>query len=84
MTTSEQVRILSKITTKNEAGRHFMEIYSTEALEALEALEANGLLTINRPIHDATGISYSQEYWSVEVTDDGVALVEANPEDWDA
>jgi hypothetical protein len=81
MTTAEQVRILSKITTKNEAGRHFMEIYSTEEIEALEA---DGLLTINRPIHDATGISYSQEYWSVEVTDDGVALVEANPEDWDA
>lgn len=81
MTTSEQIRILSKITTKNEAGQHFMEIYSTEALEALEA---DGLLTINRPIHGATGISYSQEYWSVEVTDDGVALVEANPEDWES
>ncbi len=79
MNTAEQVRILSKITTNND-GRHFMEIYSTEAIESLEA---DGLLTINRPIHK-TGISYSQEYWSVEVTDDGVALVEANPEDWDA
>ena len=58
-----------------------MEIYSTSDLEELEAAY---LIAIHRPIHDATGISYSQEYWSVEVTNDGVALVEANPEDWDA
>jgi hypothetical protein len=79
--TSEQVKILSKITTNNEAGRHFMEIYSGGDLDELEAA---GLLIIHRPIHVGTGINYSQEYWSVEVTDDGIAIVEANPEDWDA
>jgi hypothetical protein len=81
MNTSDQVRILSRITTKNEAGRHFTEIYSGGDLSDLEAA---GLLIIHRPIHSSTGIEYSQEYWSVEVTDDGIAIVEANPEDWDA
>ncbi len=79
MNTSEQVRILSKITTRDEAGRHFMEIYSPANLESLEA---EGLLSIDRPMHEATGLSYSQEHCTVEVTADGVALVEANPEDW--
>lgn len=81
MTTSEQVRILSKLCTRNEAGRHFTEVYDGADLAALEE---DGLIIISRPIHEATGIFCSQEYWSVEVTDDGVALVEANPEDWDA
>ncbi len=81
MTTSEQVRILSKLCTRNEAGRHFTEVYGDSDLAALEE---DGLIIIHRPIHEATGISYSQEYWSVEVTDGGIALVEANPEDWDA
>jgi hypothetical protein len=80
MNISKQVRILSKITTRDESGRHFLEIYNTADLQELEAA---GLLTIHRPIHGATGISYSEEYWSVEVTDDGIALVEAYPEDWD-
>ena len=59
MNTSEQVSILSKITTRNDAGRHFMEIYS---LSDLESLEAEGLLSIDRPMHEATGLSYSQEH----------------------
>lgn len=81
MNTSEQVRILANITTKDEAGRHFAEIYSATDIAELES---DGLIIINRPTHEATGISYGQEYWSVEVTADGSALVEANPEDWDA
>lgn len=78
MNTSEQARILSKIATRNEAGRHFMEIYDTEALASLEA---DGLIEIYRQIHGATGIACSQEYWSVQLTDVGFDLVEANPED---
>jgi hypothetical protein len=77
MTTEQQVSILAVITTQDEAGRHFTARYDHDALIELE--EA-GLLAIRRPVHEATGISYSQEYWSVEVTQAGADLVEANPE----
>ena len=44
------------------------------------SLEAAGLITVSRPIHEATGIPYGEEHYSVEVTAEGVELVEANPE----
>lgn len=78
MNTSEKVKILSMLATRNEAGKHFSEIY---AAADLAALENDGLITIHRPVHEATGITYSPEYSSVEVTSEGVELVEANPED---
>lgn len=80
MTTEQQVRILSIITTRNEAGRHFTSIHS---YADLLALESEGLITIDRPVHEATGIPYDQQYWSVEATPDGVATVESYPEYWD-
>lgn len=80
MTTSDQVRILSKLCTRNEAGRHFTEAFE---ISALDALEDAGLILINRPTHEATGISYGMGFWSVDVTDEGISLVENNPEDWD-
>ena len=73
MKTSEKIRILAKITTRDESGRHFTQIYSPEALAELESA---GLLAIHRPIHD-TGIAYSQDYWSVELTDAGIELGES-------
>jgi predicted dehydrogenase len=76
MTTEQQVSILAVITTSDEAGKHFAEVYDHADLTELEA---DGLLTISRSVH-ATGIAYSQEYWSVQVTEDGIELVEANPE----
>ena len=79
MNTQEQVQILAAITTRDEAGRHFSEVY---AWPDLEELEAAGLLAITRPVHEATVLPYSQEHYSVEVTDEGQALVECWPEYW--
>lgn len=79
MTTEEQVRILAVITTRDEAGRHFTEVYYGEDLAELEA---DGLLRISRPVHEATGIKYGEEHYTCEVTEEGHALVEAYPEYW--
>lgn len=78
MNTEEKVRILAAITTTDGAGRHFTEKYFWPEVEALEKM---GLLKITRPVH-ATGIPYSQEHYSVEVTADGQELVDAWPEYW--
>lgn len=77
MTTEQQVSILAIITTQDEAGQHFTARHDHDELTELEDA---GLLEISRPVHEATGIPYSQEHWSVEVTQAGVDLVEANPE----
>lgn len=77
MTTEQQVEILAVITTTNEAGRHFAEVYD---YGDLMELEDEGLLEITRPVHGQTGIWRAQEHWSVEVTEAGIDLVEANPE----
>lgn len=71
----DAIRELCTLTTRNEAGRHF-----TEWASHYGELEAAGLIAIGRPVHSATGISYGQEHWSVEVTQDGIDLVDANPE----
>lgn len=80
MTTQDKVFALSQLTTRDHAGRHFYERY---APDVLDCLESDGLITISRPVHDATGLSYSQEHHTVEVTEDGIQLVEDNPEYWD-
>jgi hypothetical protein len=77
MTTEQKVNILAVITTTNEAGKHFTEVYDGDDIAELEE---EGLIEINRPVHSSTGISYSQEHWTVAVTQDGIDLVEANPE----
>lgn len=71
----EMIRELCIACTRNEAGKHFTEwmIYADE-------LEQLGLIEINRPKHEATGIDYDSQYWSLEVTEEGVATVEASPE----
>ncbi|MHB8180081.1 MAG: hypothetical protein ACYDDR_04560 [Acidithiobacillus ferrivorans] len=74
MNIEQQEQILSQITTRDESGKHFTEIYNAGDLAELEA---DGLITIDRPEHEATGIPYAQEYWSVEVTDAGIEIVEA-------
>lgn len=79
MTTQEQVEILAVLTTRNEAGKHFMEVFDPDRLRKLEE---EGLIAIHRPTHEATGLPYSAEYWSVEVTPDGQDLVDAWPEYW--
>lgn len=74
--TDERLRILGTITTRDEAGRHFTERFDSIDFEALEAA---GYLDIRRPIHQPTGIAYTQDHWTVEVTPAGQELVdEAN------
>jgi len=79
MTNEQSVGLLAKITTRDEAGKHFMQLYPYDALQELEKA---GLIKITRPVHEATGIRYSEEYWSVEVTEEGQSLVDAYPECW--
>lgn len=75
LSTEEKVQILSTLTTKDDAGQHFTERYDGYDLDALEA---EGLIEVIRPVHKATGLSYSDEYWTVEVTETGVELVQVN------
>jgi hypothetical protein len=70
-----QISELCILTTRDEAGRHF-----AEWSEHFEALEEMGLIDINRPVHEATGIDYDQQYWTLEITEEGIAIMEANPE----
>jgi hypothetical protein len=77
MTTEQKVQILAVITTNDEAGAHFTAVYVEDNLIALEE---EGLIEISRPVHEATGVDYSQEHWTVAVTQDGADLVEAHPE----
>ena len=72
--TDDQIRELCTICTRDDAGRHFTEWADWRPLEEL------GLISISRPVHDATGIPYDQQYWSVQITDEGQALVDNNPE----
>lgn len=72
--TDEMIQELCEMTTRDEAGRHF-----TTWSEHYVQLEEMGLISIHRPVHE-TGIPYSLEYWSVEVTPKGLEVVEQNPE----
>lgn len=72
--TGDMIRELGIITTRDESGRHF-----TEWSDHFDILGALGFVAIDRPIHAKTGIPYSQEYWSVEVTAAGREVVENNP-----
>jgi hypothetical protein len=49
-------------------------------MKFVDELEDLGLIAIDRPKHEATGIDYDSQYWSLEVTEEGIATVEANPE----
>jgi hypothetical protein len=55
---------LGQLSTRDDAGRHFTETHNAAWLARLEQI---GLITIDRPVHAATGIAYDQQYWSVEV-----------------
>jgi hypothetical protein len=73
--TDDQIRELCVLTTRDEAGRHF-----TEWSSHWKALESAGCIKVTRPVHTGTGIDYSQEYWTLEVTPEGQDVVDANPE----
>ncbi len=79
--TDSDKRDLGRLCTRDSVGRHFTESY---ALNWLDRMEAAGFITIHRPVHDQTGIPYSAEYWSTEVSpevvewfDDYGELIEA-------
>ena len=73
--TDEMIRELCVLTTRDEAGRHF-----TEWSRHFESLEELGLVEIDRPVHEQTGIRYDSQYWAVQVTDAGLEVIDANPE----
>jgi hypothetical protein len=63
--TADDRRQLGELTTRDDGGRHFTEVYGTGWLEEMASL---GLIRIDKPVHTATGIPYSAEYWAVLVS----------------
>jgi hypothetical protein len=74
--TKRMIADLGRITTRTASGEHFTTAFAGR----WEPLELAGLIEIDRPIHGDSGIPYSMEYWTVEVTDAGRDLVAAHPE----
>ena len=70
--THDQVNCLRKIVTRDN-GRHFLELWDDDLVESLED---SGHLEVRRPVHDATGIPYGQEHWTVTVTESGQEVVD--------
>lgn len=66
------IETLATLTERDEAGRHF-----TEICDYLDELEVAGWIKIDRPVHEVTGIAYDRQYWHLEITEAGVAAVEA-------
>ena len=73
------IRMLGKFSTRDEAGRHFTEIYPAVWLDRMESL---GMIEIQRPTHEGTGLQYSQEYWTASVTE--TAIDEGEARGWGA
>lgn len=71
---NEDLRKLGQLTTRDDAGVHFTRRYSREWLDKMEAA---GMIKIHKPVHPATKLQYSEEYWTVEVTPEAVAEGEA-------
>lgn len=74
MISMEDIRKLGCITTRDEAGTHFTQKHSADWLKRMSDA---GLVEITKPVHEATGIQYSEEFWTVSVTEKGVELGEA-------
>jgi hypothetical protein len=62
---------LLRFSPRAEAGTHW-----SQAFTRWRDLEDAGLIRVHRPVHPATGIQYSQEYWDAELTDQGKEVVE--------
>lgn len=69
------IKELCSMSHTNEAGQHW-----TEYVEHFDTMEEEGWIVIERPVHEATGIEMDQRFWKFEITDEGMAVVEANPE----
>jgi hypothetical protein len=70
----KDAKLLGRLTTRDEAGTHFTQIYDDKFLSRMEKAD---YIVIHRPIHEPTGIAYGQEEWLVEVTPFGIAMGEA-------
>ena len=77
MAREDQIKILCSIATRDDAGRHFTELYDADDLIYLVT---EGLIAVDRPIHEPSGIMFDRDQWSVKVTEEGQALVDANPD----
>ena len=64
ITRDDKVR-LGVLQTRDDAGRHFTDIH---AFDWLIAMEEAGYITIDRPVHEPTGIPYERSYWRVQVS----------------
>ena len=62
---------LGEISNRDGSGKHF-----TEAFPAWRDLERAGYLEVHRPVHADTGIQYSREYWTLDVTPEGLDAYE--------
>ena len=67
----EALMQLLRFEARTEAGTHW-----TVASTRWRDLEDAGLIRVHRPVHPATGIQYSQEYWNAELTELGKEVVE--------
>lgn len=71
--TDEMLREFVVITTRDKSGRHF-----TEWARHWEELEEAGLIVVTRPIHQPSGLLYSEEHWSVETTELGQEYIDTH------
>lgn len=78
LTTEEAVRILSTLTTRDSAGRHYTSLHPSAHLDDLEQA---GYIEVYRPA-PFKGIPFPEYYWQVDVTDRGRDLVDTYPEYW--
>lgn len=74
MLTREDWQKLGNLTTRDEAGEHFTRRYPRAWLDRMEQA---GMIKIYKPVHPATKLQYSEEYWSVELTPEAIARGEA-------
>jgi len=74
----EAVRLLSTLTTRDSAGRHFTSLHPSAHLDDLEQA---GYIEVYRPA-PYMGIRWAGYGWTVEVTDSGRDLVDTYPEYW--
>jgi hypothetical protein len=70
----KDLQMLGTICTRDESGTHFTAKYPNEWLDKMES---TGMIEIHRPVHQITGYTYSEEYYSVEVTEKAIAIGES-------
>ncbi len=71
--TTEQIRELDLIITRDEMGRHF-----TEWSEWWTLFEELGLVEVFRPIHKPSGVAYDASHYQILLTDAGGSVLYNN------